>query len=147
MNNILPGSILLFHILFGSVVYASESNSIKTFNSSDYSNIIKSREKTPFIMLFWSIECSPCLKEMHNISKLSKKERDQFIFIATDGHEMKQEISNVLSTLDLEKENNWVFNSNSSEAIISTIDKRWYGETPRSYYFDKNKKRSQLKNE
>lgn len=146
MKNILSSSALILYLLFGSGAYASEPNNIKTFNSSDYSNIINNRDNTPFIMLFWSIECSPCLKEMDNISKLSKKERDQFIFIATDGHEMKQEINNVLSTLDLEKENNWVFNSASSDAIISTIDSRWYGETPRSYYFDKNKKRSQLTN-
>lgn len=146
MKNILSSSALIIHLLFGSGAYAFEPNSIRIFNSSDYRNIINNRDNTPFIMLFWSIECSPCLKEMDNISKLSKKERNQFIFIATDGHEIKQEINDVLSNIGLEKENNWVFNGDSSEAIIGTIDSSWYGETPRSYYFDKNKKRSQLTN-
>ena len=146
MKKILSTILFLSITILVAPSYASKLSTIQTFNSSDYKSIIKNQHNKPFIMLFWSIDCSPCLKEMSEISKLSKDKRDKFIFISTDGHEMKQEISNLLFSRDLEKENNWVFNSDETERIISIIDKHWYGETPRSYYFDKNKKRSLLKN-
>jgi len=97
-------------------------------------------------MMFWSIDCPPCLSEMKKISTLSENEKNKFVFIATDGHELKKEISNLLHQLDLENQNNWVIKSNGIDQITSVIDKRWYGETPRSYSFDKEGQRTLLKN-
>lgn len=147
MNNISLKSLFIILYVFSTALCAAELNNIKVFNPNDYNNVINQQNNKPFIMLFWSVDCSPCLKEMHHISRLTKENRNKFIFISTDGHEMTSDINNVLFKLDLEKEKNWVFNSDFTEHIISTVDKSWYGETPRSYYFDKDKKRTLVANQ
>jgi len=145
MKTTYSGILHIILIFLSSVTHSAENITIKLFNASDYKEIIN-QQNNEFVMLFWSIECSPCLKEMRAISKLNKKERNRFVFIATDGHELQKEISNTIHSMDLEGEQNWVFNSNSTEEIINTIDNSWYGETPRSYYFDKEKIRRLLVN-
>ena len=136
---------ILISILSVSHSTASTNNPIRVFHSYDYETIVKNKTK-PFVMMFWSIDCPPCLSEMKKISTLSENEKNKFVFIATDGHELKKEISNLLHQLDLENQNNWVIKSNGIDQITSVIDKRWYGETPRSYSFDKEGQRTLLKN-
>lgn len=143
MKNMISGLLKLTLILLWTTSYSAESSDIKIFNVADYKNIV-SQQNNEFVMLFWSIDCSPCIKEMRSISALSKKQRSKFVFISTDGDEFKQEVSNVLTRLDLEKEQNWVFSSASTDDIINAVDNSWYGETPRSYYFDKEKNRTRL---
>jgi len=145
MKKLLLITAILISLLSTGYNLASTNNPIKVFHSYDYQTIVKNKTK-PFVMMFWSIDCSPCLSEMRKISTLSANEKKKFVFISTDGHELKKEIGNLLHQLDLENENNWVFNSNDIDEIISVIDKRWYGETPRSYYFDKKNHRTLLKN-
>jgi len=136
---------ILFSLLTTGYSLASSNTPIRIFNSDDYETIVKNKAK-PFIMMFWSIDCPPCLSEMRKISTLSASEKQKFVFVATDGHELNNEINNLLHQLDLENQNNWVIKSNEIDRITSIIDNRWYGETPRSYYFDKNSQRTLLKN-
>jgi len=145
MKNLSLITSILFSFLTTGYSLASSNNPIRLFHSNDYETIVKNKTK-PFIMMFWSIDCPPCLSEMKKISNLSESEKRKFVFIATDGHELKNEISNLLHQLDLENQNNWVIKSNEIDLITSIIDKRWYGETPRSYYFDTNNQRTLLKN-
>jgi len=145
MKHILSGVLKTNLILFWIISHSAEASDVKTFNVTDYENII-SQQNDEFVMLFWSMECSPCIKEMRSISGLSTKQRNRFVFISTDGDDFKQEVNNTLNNLGLEKEKNWVFNSASTDEIINTIDSSWYGETPRSYYFDKEKNRTRLVN-
>ena len=146
MKNLISSLIKLMLVLAWILPCSTQASDIKTFNVTDYKNII-TQQNNEFIMLFWSIECSPCIKEMRSISTLPKKQRDRFVFISTDGDEFIQEVSNTLNSLNLEKENNWIFSSAVTEDIINTIDSNWYGETPRSYYFDKDKKRTRVVNQ
>jgi len=146
MKNLILVLIKSFFVLAWITSHSAQASDINTFNVTDYQNII-TQQNNEFIMLFWSIECSPCIKEMRSISTLSKKQRNRFVFVATDGDDFIQEVSNTIKSLNLEKENNWVFSSIATEEIINTIDSSWYGETPRSYYFDKDKKRTRLVNQ
>ena len=145
MKKLLLIASTLVSLLNANYSFASTNKPIRVFHSYDYETIVKSKAK-PFVMMFWSIDCPPCLSEMRKISTLSASEKNKFVFIATDGHELKNEISNLLHQLDLENQNNWVIKSNEIDQITSIIDKRWYGETPRSYYFDTNSQRTLLKN-
>jgi len=145
MKYIFSDLLKLSFVLFWTISHSAQASDIKIFNVTDYKNII-GQQNNEFIMLFWSVECSPCINEMRSISTLSKKQRNKFIFISTDGDEFMHEVSNTLNSLDLEKEKNWVFSSAATEEIINTIDSSWYGETPRSYYFDREKNRTRMIN-
>lgn len=133
--------IILFYINTSSALSSEVDIDLKIFTVNSYQEIINQQQDKSFYLLFWSIECAPCLQEMQHISTLSAEIKKQYIFVATDGNEFKQEITAVLKEINLEQANHWVYNSNESEQIISTIDKRWYGETPRQYFFDKGIRR------
>lgn len=101
-------------------------------NSQDMERILQTSKDHVFV-LFWSIDCPPCLKEMHRISGLSKAEKQLFIFVSTDGHEYLTEVKNTIRQLNLSTEKHWLVNSAERESIISMVDTSWYGETPRLY--------------
>ena len=82
---------------------------------------------------------------MEIISKLDDSKRKEYIFVSTDGDKFITEVKSLLETLNLDSEKNWIFDSNSTQKIISTVDKKWYGETPRSYYFNSKKIRTRIK--
>lgn len=131
--------------LLASRPQPADAADLQIFNYTDYTKLIEQQHNRPFTMMFWSMDCAPCLKKMNQISKQSEDRRNDYIFISTDGDEMITEVTDTLKQMNLLQANNWIFNSAQTQQIISTVDTQWYGETPRSYFFDARQKRTRLK--
>ena len=138
--------LILFITLINTSVSSSTKTQIRIFNASDYQVLLNSQKNNAFTLIFWSLNCTPCLHDLKTIGKQQPEKRKNYVFIATDGHDVRQAITKTLKNFNLEDANHWVLNSDEIEEIRLAIDTSWYGETPRIYQFDKNHKRTRITN-
>ncbi len=134
-------SILLLLVLHDAI---GQPLLIKIFYPGSYAKLLESNKGEAFILLFWSIDCAPCLKKLKQISENKIDAKQKFIFVSTDGDDMLVDVAAVIKQLNLEQQVHWVFKSELTPEIINSVDSRWYGEVPRYYYFDKNHQRIRL---
>lgn len=60
----------------------------------------------------------------------------KMIMLATDGLSDKMQIEQILEQHQLAEIENWVFADENSQKLRFEIDPKWYGELPRTYFFD-----------
>jgi len=94
--------------------------------------------------MFWSVECSPCLKELKHVSENKMYLSQKFIFVSIDNNQSPDQISMMIKKLKLTKQQHWVFQAGKEKEIIDSVDENWYGEVPRNYYFDEDHNRTRL---
>lgn len=56
--------------------------------------------------------------------------------VATDSPEQKQEIASTLRHYRLGRAESWVFADSFTDRLRFEVDPQWYGELPRTYFFD-----------
>ncbi|MGK0441742.1 MAG: thiol-disulfide isomerase/thioredoxin [Pseudohongiellaceae bacterium] len=96
----------------------------------------------PFLLSVWSIECAPCLKELKVFSKFKKIYPDfNLVLLSADGPDLIDEAGRVLEQFNLVGTSSWVYGTDRSEQLRYSIDPTWYGEMPRSYFYDRGGQR------
>ena len=115
---------------------------LKPFDSESLDQILQQREGQAFVLVLWSIDCPPCIKELAQIQQL----REQFsatnlVLVATDDIGYADEVQQLLAAHQLEQMDNWVFANPMPERLRFRIDPSWYGELPRSYFYQASHQR------
>ena len=118
---------------------------IKIFSPTSYSEILHQNEDKEFTLVFWSLICSPCLKELQTISNNKLYAGSKFIFVSIDGNDLRADVTKMIRRLKLESAEHWIFDSRKIDEIITSVDENWYGEVPRNYYFDYEHNRTRLR--
>jgi thiol-disulfide isomerase/thioredoxin len=134
----------LFALLLGGCLsaglYAADAT-LKPFVADSLSTITDQREGQPFVLILWSVDCPPCLRELATISKLDDSIRRRLVLISADDTERSDQVSALLAEhglLDLE---NWIFSDPLVERSRYRVDPDWYGELPRAYFYDASHQR------
>jgi thiol-disulfide isomerase/thioredoxin len=128
--------LLAFLLCFGAAVVSADQE-IKSFVRGSHQQIVSARAGKPFILSFWSLSCSNCRDDLAMFGKLAKKYRNfDLVLVATDSPEQNREISQTLQRYHLELAESWVFADSYAERLRFEVDKEWYGELPRTYFFD-----------
>jgi thiol-disulfide isomerase/thioredoxin len=127
-------TLLLF---FTVVVSANDANEPNGLRLGSYQELVAQHEAKPLVVVFWSISCASCLKEMATIKEIHQEQPSlPIVMVSIDD---STEASAVLATLqdkglsDLES---WVFTESNPQRLRYEIDSTWYGEIPRLYFFD-----------
>jgi len=116
---------------------ASAAQITKHFARGSYQEIVAARAGKPFIISLWSLDCTYCLDDMVLFGKLSKKYHDlDLVLISTDTPEQMKEIELALQKHPLKKAESWVFADSFVERLRYEVDPQWYGELPRTYFYD-----------
>jgi len=127
-------TLLLF--LLGCCSAANATNKLALFNTNSYSQLIE-QKKQAFLMVMWSLDCPPCIKELNSLSLLYKENPNlNMVLVSTDSPARSDEINKLLSRFDLLKIDNRVFSTEPIQRLRYSIDPQWYGELPRSYFHD-----------
>ena len=93
-------------------------------------------------MIIWSTDCPPCLAELQLVGEIKKENpKLNLAIISTNGIEEKAELDKILNRSSLTSVPSWAFSSKNSQQLKHSIDPRWYGEMPRSYFYDNQHKR------
>lgn len=121
-------------IPFAGIVSAED---VHLFGQGSYQAILKENEGQPFLLSLWSIDCPPCHQEMAMLGKFLKRHPQmKLILIGTDQRKDLGALKSILDKYQLGSTQNWVFSQDVPERLRYEIDPRWYGELPRSYFFD-----------
>lgn len=126
----------LFLVLLCQSAQAEQSD-LKPFVSGSYQQILASHANQPLMIVMWSIDCPSCLKDMALISSIHKNKPDlKIIMLATDDLSASDQIQQILTKNQLSDLGNWVFADENTQKLRFEIDPKWYGEIPRTYFFD-----------
>ena len=131
---------LMFFITSSMPVIAD--NVIRPFVSGSFTEILESRQQKPFILILWSLDCPSCFKELEMIGRIGKQHSEvDIILVSTDIEANMNELNAVLKKYKLDNIDSWVFSGDSDERLRFEIDRSWYGELPRSYFFKSTEKK------
>lgn len=129
----LLNSVLLIGLVLPGLLWAVEP---KPFVSGSMVEITSRLTDKPMIVSFWSIDCRPCLKELPMWRALSAEYPDiDLILISTDALGVEGEVSQVLQQNGLSHLELWQFAEPHTQRLRYEVDKVWYGELPRTYFF------------
>ena len=132
---------IVLSVFFSFNLHASESQ-IQPFYKNSLQSILDHYQNQPLMVVFWSTECSACLKELELISEFIVSNPDLNVaFVATDTAVDFQEIAEAMAKRGLPTDNSWAFADTDSQALRYSIDPKWYGEIPRTYFYDVNHQR------
>ena len=124
-------------LLCFSAACASAAQEAKPFVRGSHQQIVSSRSGKPFVITFWSLACTNCRDDLAMFGKLVKKYRDfELIIVSTDSPEQDQEIVQTLQRYRLGRAESWVFADSFAERLRFEVDAQWYGELPRTYFYD-----------
>ncbi|MGX2039262.1 TlpA family protein disulfide reductase [Methylocaldum sp. MU1018] len=112
-------------------------NQTQPFRAGSLDDILKTRQGKPFILMFWSLDCASCLKDMAALAASMKKHpKLDLVMVSTDEAEFAGEVSELLAKHELKQVESWIFGEPDAQRLRYEVDPSWYGELPRSYFYD-----------
>ncbi len=140
MKNKATVSLLLIIALLSLPPFVRAEIQIRLFDTGTYKKIISQHKHDSFLMVLWSVDCPPCIKELSVLEKFHQLHPEEnIVMISTDSKDQKDDIKALINKYNLTDIQQWVFSGKHIQTIRFIIDPFWYGELPRSYfYFKKN---------
>lgn len=110
----------------------------KPFQSGSRAAIEQAHAGQPFVLAFWSVDCAYCPDEIKHLSELTRTRRDiKLVLVSVDGDDFKGEAAKKLAAwLPEGQGERWLFAGNDAERLFFAVDRQWYGELPRTYFYD-----------
>ena len=121
-----------------SVTHAC-ADSFKEFTVDSFEQIKEHYNGQEFLVGLWSVDCPPCLVELQFMGELLELNPDlPYVLISTDPIEEREFAGDFLEDFQLDGIESWMFADSFVERLRYSIDPGWYGELPRSYFFDRS---------
>lgn len=116
---------------------AADAPALKAFKAGSFQQILQKHNAQPFVLVIWSITCPACLKEMPLLKTLHKSwPALNIVLLSNDDMSAKEQVQAVLAQQELSELESWVFAEENTQKLNYEIDPDWYGELPRTYFFD-----------
>ena len=126
--------IFLFLLFFSHFSFAYD---FMPFDMNTRKVIEKRYIDQPLIISFWSIDCPYCIDDLKKLGKaLSKNTNVQLITVCVDGKESAKKAERILSQANLPKHEQYQYAEVDEDRLRYNIDPAWYGELPRTYFYD-----------
>ena len=126
--------IFLFFLFFSHFSFAYE---FMPFDMNTRKVIEKRYIDQPLIISFWSIDCPYCIDDLKKLGKaLSKNTNVKLITVCVDGKESAKKAERILSQANLPKHEQYQYAEVDEDRLRYNIDPAWYGELPRTYFYD-----------
>ncbi len=137
MRNQFLTILMMFLMSVTGAVFA-ESLALKPFASDSYQQISSSNKGKPFMLAIWSTTCPSCIKDMAVLKEVHKANPDfKIIMLSTDDIAETAEARKILQSNQLSDIEQWIYAEENTQKLQYAIDPSWYGELPRTYFFDK----------
>ena len=132
----------IFIMLMSAFSFAGGISQVKLFKADSYQKILDDKNNQSFLLVLWSLDCSPCMSELNMLGQISKQHPDiNLVFISTDEVSARDETMQLMKKYGLHDFQQWVFSTDSTQTLRYNIDPSWYGELPRSYFHAADGKR------
>lgn len=118
---------------------ADSKPDIRAFTTTTFEDIKAQREGQPFVLALWSVTCPPCMVELDMFGELLKEHPDlPLVLVSTDDIAGMEDALDFLYDYELDALTSWMFADSFTERLRYSIDPNWFGELPRSYYFNED---------
>lgn len=135
---------LLAGLLASAAMTASAA--VLPFTSSSYDAIRTAHRGSPFLLVLWSVDCPPCVKELGILADALKKHPAmKLVLVSTDELANRPKVEELLTLYGLHQTESWIFGDGEARRLRQRIDANWYGELPRSYFHDAKHRRVSLR--
>lgn len=116
---------------------ALADDNIQPFGTTTFAELKEELAGKPFVVSLWSVDCLPCRVELDMLGKLKEENPDfPLLLISTDPISAREEAVYILEEYGLESIESWMFADAFIERLRFSIDPGWYGELPRSYFYN-----------
>jgi len=123
----------------------AESPSLKPFITGSYQQLLSSNTGKPFMLAIWSITCPSCIKDMTVLNAVHKAHPEiNIIMLSTDDIAETAEAQKILANNQLSDIEQWIYAEENTQKLQFEIDPKWYGELPRTYFFNKTHQRESV---
>ena len=131
-------AIKLFLFLMLMISQQVHAESLKPFVGASKIEIEKAYIGQPMVLAFWSLDCPYCMDELNVVADLVKKHpKIKLVLVNTDGLTASHEVVKALNKMRLPQVYEaWQFAEADEDRLRYSIDKNWYGELPRTYYYE-----------
>jgi len=127
---------LLLSVLMSCVFGMAVAETPLPFVHGSMAEIKAGQAEKPMIVSFWSIDCPPCYKELAMWRDLGERFPSMnLVLVSTDALDAADEVNQVLKERGVERFPSWQFAEDHVQRLRYEIDKRWYGELPRTYFY------------
>lgn len=128
---------LLLGFLLSQQVFADQ---LKPFVADSRVQIEKAHQGQPMIVAFWSLDCSYCLDELSTLGEFVKQHpKVKLVLVNTDGLSTAKEVVKAMKQIRLPVTYEaWQFSEPDEERLRYSVDKAWYGELPRTYFYNQS---------
>jgi thiol-disulfide isomerase/thioredoxin len=110
----------------------------KPFQLGSRAAIEQAHAGKPLVLAFWSLDCVYCPGEIRHFDALARKHPEiALVLVNVDGVEFKAEADKKLAELLPQGQaERWIFTGNDPDRLYFSVDRKWHGELPRSYFYD-----------
>lgn len=116
---------------------ASGQGEILPFTADSFEEIKQEYTGQSFLLALWSVHCPPCMIELEMLGRMLAEDPSiPLVLISTDPIDMAEDALDFLLDYDLAHIRSWMFADSFTERLRYSIDPMWFGELPRSYFFD-----------
>lgn len=116
---------------------SAEGTELQAFDKDSYKVLLNHYENRPLMLVLWSITCSSCMKEMSMLKKISDRHPElAIVLVSVDDFEDAEQVRDVLQKNQLGEMSSWLFKEANSAQLRYQIDPAWYGELPRTYFYN-----------
>lgn len=125
-----------------AVVALTAHAEIRPFQAASLKQIESARPGKAFILSFWSAACTHCPAELRTLGELSRRyPKLEVVLVAADTPAETPELARLAADFGLARQPQWVFADDQPERLRHAIDRRWFGELPRTYFYDRQHRR------
>ena len=111
--------------------------SLHPFVAGSLKDIKDAQAGKPFLLMFWSLDCASCMKEMDALAHAVKKHPGlNLVMISTDEDSYGEQVQAMLAKHKLAGVESWIFSGTYAQRLRYEVDPAWFGELPRSYFYD-----------
>lgn len=116
---------------------------VNQFHADSYEQLLNAHKNNAFVLIIWSVDCSSCLKEMSLLNRIHKDNPQlKMVMLATDSPAEIEQIKKYQTQFQLSDIEQWVFAEENAQKLRFKLDPRWYGELPRTYFYNKEHQRT-----
>jgi len=115
----------------------AQAAEMRAFDAGSLQAIKSAHAGQPFVLAFWSIHCAPCIEDMADWNALQwRHPKVPIVLVTTDGPAEHARAARMLVQYPPGNVERWAFADDYAERTRYSIDAKWRGELPRTYYFD-----------
>ena len=118
---------------------ASFANSlpVKSWTNDSLQQVKNAYKNQPFLLILWSLDCPSCFKEFAILGPwLKEHPQHHVVIVATDSTTMLADVHDVINEYKLNNADLWIYSNENPVKLRQSIDAKWFGELPRSYFFN-----------